>query len=81
GYRDVEGLGETAARLALAGYRDVEGLGETAVVSYVGNIKSKRFHLFSCRYAQRISLENYVSFVSKEEAVAQGYTPCEICEP
>jgi hypothetical protein len=48
---------------------------------YVGNTKSNRFHLPSCRYAQRILPENRVSLASREEAIIQGYSACEVCKP
>ncbi|NLD46481.1 MAG: MBL fold metallo-hydrolase [Clostridiaceae bacterium] len=48
---------------------------------YVGSIKSDKYHLPSCRYAQSIAPENQIWFDTEEEALAAGYTPCGVCKP
>lgn len=49
--------------------------------AYVGSIKSDKYHLTSCRYAERIKEENQVYFDTEEAAVAAGYEPCGVCKP
>lgn len=44
---------------------------------YIGNIKSKKFHLPSCPNPP--AEKNQVRFSTYEEAVAAGYTPCGGC--
>ncbi|MDO4289288.1 MAG: MBL fold metallo-hydrolase [Eubacterium sp.] len=54
-----------------------EALAQEAV--YIGNKNSKKFHRPSCSGLP--SEKNALSFSSREEAIAQGYTPCGICAP
>jgi hypothetical protein len=65
----------------LDGMGDGDRLSEATVSPYVGNTTSRRFHLSSCQHAQRTSLESCVFFASREEAVAQGFSPCKVCAP
>ena len=54
--------------------------GETA--SYVLNISSKKFHLPGCSGASSISEANRQEVTSsREELIAQGYSPCGTCKP
>lgn len=48
---------------------------------YIGNKNSHVFHLPSCSGVKSMSEKNKVLFDSREEAVAQGYTPCSQCNP
>lgn len=49
--------------------------------AYTASSKSEKFHLPSCSAAGRISDENRVWFASRDEALAEGYSPCSMCEP
>ena len=49
--------------------------------SYVGSIKSDKYHYSSCKSAQKILKENEIWFSSKEEAQQNGYKPCGTCKP
>lgn len=49
--------------------------------SYVGNSNTGKFHEFSCRWGQKISEHNKVTFNSRNEAISQGYQPCKVCNP
>ena len=49
--------------------------------NYVGNAKSKKFHVASCTYAKKMSPQNRVDFSSRDEAVDEGYIPCKRCNP
>ena len=48
-------------------------------VSYLGNPKSMKFHRPSCRTIKHP--ENFVAISSRDEAIADGYTPCGVCKP
>lgn len=49
--------------------------------SYVGSIKSNKYHYPDCRAAKKIKPENEIWFSSSEDARAHGYEPCGICNP
>lgn len=65
------------------------GLGSDSVIdsrndssgTYVGSIKSDKYHYPDCRYAKNINPENEIWFDSKTEAEAAGYVPCGVCKP
>jgi endonuclease YncB( thermonuclease family) len=46
---------------------------------YLGNRKSKRFHIFSCKFARKINAKNKIQFSSKWEAFYRGYAPAKKC--
>jgi micrococcal nuclease len=46
---------------------------------YIGNKKSRRFHLKTCALGQRISMQNRIQFVRKWDAFWEGYAPCKKC--
>ncbi|MHC4573739.1 MAG: hypothetical protein ACYS76_06360 [Planctomycetota bacterium] len=48
---------------------------------YVGSKNSRVFHRTGCRWAQRISPENLVSYSTREEAITGGKRPCRQCKP
>ena len=55
---------------------------QTSDAEYVLNTNSKKFHSPSCENAEKISEKNRSSFNgSREDLIAQGYTPCGFCEP
>ena len=47
--------------------------------SYVGNRRSRRFHLSTCPFAQKIKLKNRVKFLSMWDAYWAGYAPAKKC--
>ena len=49
--------------------------------SYVGNANSKKFHVASCSFAERMKPANRVEFQSRDEAISAGYVPCKRCKP
>ena len=49
--------------------------------SYIGNKKSMRFHVPSCRAVTQMKDTNKVEFHSREKAVERGYIPCGDCNP
>ena len=48
---------------------------------FVASAKSKVYHRPTCRYAQRVSPSNLITFSSREEAEKEGYRPCKTCKP
>ncbi len=47
--------------------------------NYIGNIKTKKFHLPSCSYLPAEKNRKYIS--SRSEAVSSGFVPCKRCNP
>ena len=47
--------------------------------SYVGNRRSKRFHLHECRYGKQMAETNRVLFSRQWDAYWEGYAPCRKC--
>ncbi len=48
---------------------------------YIGNSRSKRFHLADCSYGKRTSKKNRVMFEKTWDAFWEGYAPCKQCAP
>lgn len=48
---------------------------------YIGNAKSKKFHHFDCTSVNDINEINKVRIATREEAVEEGYAPCQRCKP
>ncbi len=53
----------------------------TEVPTYVGNSKTKVYHLSDCHHALIIGLENEVWFNSAKQATTRGFKPCKVCNP
>ncbi len=47
--------------------------------AFVASKNSNKYHLPSCRWAERIKKENQICFSSREEAESRGYQPCGTC--
>lgn len=52
---------------------------EVAKAEYRGNIRTKKFHRLSCRYANCPNCR--AKFATREEAIAEGFDPCGVCDP
>ena len=50
-------------------------------VTYVGSVNSDKFHYPSCSHAKRIKDSNKITFSSRDNAIAAGYSPCGVCKP
>jgi hypothetical protein len=51
-------------------------------MTYVLNKNTKKFHRPDCRSAAQIKEKNRAEFTGdREELIAQGYSPCKICNP
>lgn len=46
---------------------------------YIGNSRSKRFHLKSCRFAGKIDKNSIKIYKGKRDAYRDGYAPCKKC--
>ena len=58
-------------------YCDVAFAGEKIVAAYY----SDRYHVASCKIAQKIHPDDLVTYKAPEEAVAAGLVPCKKCNP
>jgi hypothetical protein len=47
--------------------------------SYIGNKRSLKLHLPTCKYLP--AEKNRVYFKTREQALAEGYMPCKVCKP
>lgn len=56
-------------------------LSSSSGVTYVGSVNSDKFHYPSCTHAKRIKDGNKITFSSRDEAIASGYSPCGVCTP
>lgn len=56
-----------------------ESLSRSDDQTYIGNIKSKKFHLSSCNSLPYE--KNRIYFKTKEEAIDLGYSSCSLCTP
>ncbi len=65
--------------LVLATLGLLSSFGAAFAADYLGNPKSMKFHYATCRTIKHP--ENFVSFESRDEAIANGYAPCGVCNP
>lgn len=49
--------------------------------TFVGNTNSGKFHEPNCKWVQKMSSSNKITFSSRNEAISQGYQPCKVCNP
>jgi hypothetical protein len=62
--------------------KDTKPVKQQAVeATFVASKNSQVFHKASCPSAKRISPNNLVSYVTRDEAIAAGKRPCERCNP
>lgn len=54
---------------------------EQSETEYFANKNTKKFHKKTCTYAKRLNQENIYICSSREQLIAEGYTPCGKCEP
>jgi len=60
-----------------------EAAGDTGTAAkYILNTHTMKFHLPGCKYAEKISKKNYAeSNESRDQLIAEGYSPCGYCNP
>lgn len=56
-----------------------KAMGNTAAAGYIGNSKTKKFHLPSCHTLP--AEQNKIYFDTRDSAIQEGYTPCGNCHP
>lgn len=51
-------------------------------IKYVLNTNTMKFHASSCRYVKSIKPHNYAEYIgTRDEVIADGYSPCGVCKP
>ena len=68
-----------AQRDAMSGKRGMWGSWSEKQQPYLGNYKSKRFHLPGCKYGRKTASSNRVYFSKQWDAYWEGYSPCKKC--
>lgn len=60
-----------------------ESFADTAKTEqYILNENSKKFHRITCSSAKKISVKNAKKYIgTRAELIAEGYSPCGLCEP
>ena len=53
----------------------------TLASDYLANTKSGKFHYADCRTIKHPDAPHFVPYSSRDEAIADGYEPCGVCEP
>lgn len=48
---------------------------------YWASEESNKFHKSSCEWAQKISDDNKIVYMHRQEAINDGRVPCEVCNP
>lgn len=48
---------------------------------YIGNTRTGKFHIQGCRAEQRMNESNRIYLNSRDDAIRQGFIPCQICHP
>ena len=56
-------------------------VGRLTLGRYVGNMRTGKYHVRTCRWASVIAEEDRFCFLHREEAEAAGYVPCKVCRP
>jgi len=49
--------------------------------AFLGNKNSKKYHVASCQWAQKIAPKNRVELAAVKEAEEKGYVACKVCKP
>jgi len=59
--------------------RKLKSLINEGEIRFGGNKQLKIYGTLSCKSGKRMKKENRVFFISKEEAINEGYRPCGHC--
>jgi micrococcal nuclease len=46
---------------------------------YIGNQRSKRFHMAACQFARKIDKKSLRLYTYEKDAYRDGYAPCRKC--
>lgn len=74
----LQDYGETNYYTSIVTEKETES--HSADYTYVVNTKTKKYHEFGCRYADKIDYENK-DYLTISEIISQGYSPCQHCKP
>ena len=69
----------SAQQEAMSAGRGFWGHWKAAKGRYIGNRRSKRFHLAACPFGQRTGPSNRIRFARVRDAFWHGYAPCQKC--
>lgn len=78
--RQIHNAQQQAMKEGLGFWPEILRMDDPAL-TFIGNVKSRRFHLMECGYGQRISEANKKEFSSLYDVFYQGYAPCRRCTP
>ena len=53
----------------------------STATTFVGDSKTMKFHIETCRTIKNMNDSNRVKIATKEQAVKSGYVPCKVCRP
>ena len=53
----------------------------STALAFVGNSKTMKFHVETCRTIKNMNDSNRVKIATREQAVKSGYVPCKVCRP
>ena len=70
-----------AQQAAMSAKRGIWSNWREQSATYIGNKRSRRFHLASCSSGKRIKPQNRIIFEKKWEAYWEGYAPAKRCQP
>jgi len=60
---------------------DKSSSSESSDTEYWASAKTDKFHLPDCEWAEKISDDNKIIYDSREDAIADGKEPCNVCNP
>jgi len=63
----------------LTGQTDKASTETSTSGNFIGNKRSLKFHLPTCKYLP--AEKNRVYFQSRDDAISEGYVPCKVCNP
>ena len=79
---DGTGSGSNASNADGAGSNSAGNQSASEQQDYILNVKNKKFHKPDCSAASDISNANKQDFTgTRDQLIAQGYSPCGICKP
>ena len=77
----ADGLKYTVSGLAVVPVTAEISSADEIEAAYIGNKKSLRFHVPTCRAVSQMKEKNKVEFASREDAIDRWYIPCGDCNP
>jgi methylphosphotriester-DNA--protein-cysteine methyltransferase len=53
----------------------------SSTLTFVGNIRTHKFHVITCRTIKNMNDDNRIMFQSRKQAIESDYMPCKVCRP